>query len=189
MLLYIKGKGYDRMMLNSIEHGPLVYGIIEVDGVTRTKTYEELTNAEKLQDDYYVSATNIILQRLPPEVYSLVNHHEVLQLSRKRTYGKAMHSTKEAKELDMSDDLDAFDSDCDEAPGAKTFLMANLSSYESIVISENVNESLTADLERYKKMVRMFEESQKVNLNDREKYIESQMNDTILNNNAKFAAF
>nr|GEZ18629.1 integrase, catalytic region, zinc finger, CCHC-type, peptidase aspartic, catalytic [Tanacetum cinerariifolium] len=55
MLLYIKGKGYGRMMLNSIEHGPLVYGIIEVDGVTRTKTYEELTDAEKLQDDYDVS--------------------------------------------------------------------------------------------------------------------------------------
>ncbi|GJT86287.1 hypothetical protein Tco_1068004 [Tanacetum coccineum] len=61
MLLYIKGKEHDRMMLNSIEHEPLVYGTIEVDGVTRPKTYEELTDAEKLQDDYDVKATNIIL--------------------------------------------------------------------------------------------------------------------------------
>ncbi|GKF47405.1 hypothetical protein Tco_0137207 [Tanacetum coccineum] len=36
----------------------------------------------------------------------------------------------------QTDDLDAFDSDCDETPGTKTILMANLSSYDSDVISE-----------------------------------------------------
>nr|GEV58924.1 retrovirus-related Pol polyprotein from transposon TNT 1-94 [Tanacetum cinerariifolium] len=77
MLLYITGKEHGRIMLNSIEHGPLVYGTIKVDGVTRTKSYEELTDVEKLQDDCDVKATNIILQGLPPEVYSLVNHHHV----------------------------------------------------------------------------------------------------------------
>ncbi|GJT47916.1 hypothetical protein Tco_0974073 [Tanacetum coccineum] len=77
MLLYIKGKEHDRMMLNSIEHGPLVYGTIKENGVTRKKTYEELTDAEKLQDNCDIKATNIILQGLPPEVYSLVNHHHV----------------------------------------------------------------------------------------------------------------
>ncbi|GJW87297.1 hypothetical protein Tco_0162637 [Tanacetum coccineum] len=35
-----------------------------------------------------------------------------------------------------TDVLDAFDSDCDEAPSAKAVLMANLSSYDSNVISE-----------------------------------------------------
>nr|GEY40328.1 hypothetical protein [Tanacetum cinerariifolium] len=65
------------MMLNSVLHGPLVYGIIEVDGITKTKTYEELTDLEKLQDDYDVRAANIFLQGLPPDVYSLVNHHNV----------------------------------------------------------------------------------------------------------------
>ncbi|GJU58792.1 hypothetical protein Tco_1236558 [Tanacetum coccineum] len=191
----------------------------------------------------------------------------------------------------QTDDLDAFDSDCDEAPCAKAVLMANLSSYDSNVISEvpisktiqhnsvfnndvqgkyyfeqptfdpaldieitsdsniisyaqylketksvavqnntsieqqnvvilsvfeeinnlvakcnaennqnkNVNESLTAELERYsfrpilnreyKERVKLFEERQKVDLNDREKYIETQMNDMILNRNAKFAVF
>ncbi|GKA63666.1 hypothetical protein Tco_0763272 [Tanacetum coccineum] len=77
MMLYIKGKGHDRMMLNSIEKGPLVYGTIEENGVTRNKTYEELTDAEKLQDDCDVKDTNIILQGLPPDVYSLVNHHHI----------------------------------------------------------------------------------------------------------------
>ncbi|GJY40103.1 retrovirus-related pol polyprotein from transposon TNT 1-94 [Tanacetum coccineum] len=158
----------------------------------------------------------------------------------------------------MTDNLDAFDSDCDEAPCAKAVLMANFFSYDSAVISEmyyseqptfdpasnieftsdsniisydqylketesaavqnnalteqqnavimlvfeeipnlvakcnaesiqnkNVNESLTAELERYKERVRMFEERKKVDLSDRAKYIESQMNDMILNKNAK----
>ncbi|GKC58408.1 hypothetical protein Tco_1086006, partial [Tanacetum coccineum] len=35
-----------------------------------------------------------------------------------------------------TDDLDAFDSDCDDVPSAKAFLMANLSSYDSNVILE-----------------------------------------------------
>ncbi|GJY38714.1 hypothetical protein Tco_0425078 [Tanacetum coccineum] len=69
------------MMLNSIEHGPLVYDTIKVDGVIRTKKYEELKDAVKLQDHYDVKATNIILQGLPPKVYSLVNHH----------HGKSLH--------------------------------------------------------------------------------------------------
>ncbi|GKC37761.1 hypothetical protein Tco_1050145 [Tanacetum coccineum] len=35
-----------------------------------------------------------------------------------------------------SDDLDAFDSDCDDIPSAKAVLMANLSSYDSYVLSK-----------------------------------------------------
>ncbi|GJT34221.1 hypothetical protein Tco_0924640 [Tanacetum coccineum] len=77
MHLYIKGKENFRMMLKSIDNGPLVYGTIEEDCVTHPKKYKELTDVEKLQDDCDVKATNIILQGLPPEVYSLVNHHQV----------------------------------------------------------------------------------------------------------------
>ncbi|GKC00599.1 retrovirus-related pol polyprotein from transposon TNT 1-94 [Tanacetum coccineum] len=51
-------------------------GRIVLDGVTRTKTYEELMDTENLQDDCDVRAINIVLQGLPPDVYSLVNHHE-----------------------------------------------------------------------------------------------------------------
>nr|GEW30687.1 hypothetical protein [Tanacetum cinerariifolium] len=57
-------------MLDKILNGPLVYVTIEVDGVTRTKTYEELYDKEKLQDDCDIRATNIVLQGLPPDVFS-----------------------------------------------------------------------------------------------------------------------
>nr|GEV23440.1 hypothetical protein [Tanacetum cinerariifolium] len=74
LFLYIKGKKNGRMMLESIEKGPLVYSTIEEDGKIYDKKYAELTKQEKLQDDSDVQATNIVLQGIPPDVYSLVNH-------------------------------------------------------------------------------------------------------------------
>ncbi|GJS94406.1 hypothetical protein Tco_0801374 [Tanacetum coccineum] len=52
-----------------------------------------------------------------------------------------------------------------------------------------VNESLTAELKRYKERVAIFEQRKNVNLNKREKLINSQMDDLIWNRNAKLAAF
>ncbi|GJY82744.1 hypothetical protein Tco_0496120 [Tanacetum coccineum] len=74
MLLYIKGKKNGRMMLESIENGPLVYPTVEENGVIRPKKYAELTEQEHLQDDCDVQATNIILQGLPHDVYARVSH-------------------------------------------------------------------------------------------------------------------
>ncbi|GJT68605.1 hypothetical protein Tco_1020085 [Tanacetum coccineum] len=47
------------------------------NGVTRTKKYAELSAAEKIQADCVMKVTNIILQGLPADIYSLVNHHRV----------------------------------------------------------------------------------------------------------------
>ncbi|GJY31887.1 retrovirus-related pol polyprotein from transposon TNT 1-94 [Tanacetum coccineum] len=106
-------------------------------------------------------------------------------------------------------DLDAYESDCDDLSPAKAVLMANLSSYDSNVLSEEsqdvviqdtnssapndllvlflveqmtdyvahldkenqtnkmVNESLTAELEKYKERVAIFEQRLNVDLNKR----------------------
>ncbi|GJT10158.1 hypothetical protein Tco_0857200 [Tanacetum coccineum] len=90
----------------------------------------------------------------------------------------------------ITDDLDAFDSDCDNVPSAKAVLMANLSSYDSNVLSEVqenliVHETLTAELERYKEKVKLFEQRQKFDLNDIEKYIDGQLRQVIVDRNAK----
>nr|GEU95042.1 hypothetical protein [Tanacetum cinerariifolium] len=42
-----------------------------------TKKYAELSDAEKIQADCDTKATNIILQGLPADIYSLVDHHRV----------------------------------------------------------------------------------------------------------------
>ncbi|GJZ27287.1 retrovirus-related pol polyprotein from transposon TNT 1-94 [Tanacetum coccineum] len=50
------------MILESVEHDPLIWPTIEENGVTRTKKYVELSTTEKLQDDCNMKAINIILQ-------------------------------------------------------------------------------------------------------------------------------
>nr|GEY19931.1 hypothetical protein [Tanacetum cinerariifolium] len=76
MLLYLKRNINGRMMLESIEHGPLVYPIVEENGQICNKKYAELTKQERLQDDCDVHATKILFQGLPPDVYALVNHFQ-----------------------------------------------------------------------------------------------------------------
>nr|GEU98305.1 reverse transcriptase domain-containing protein [Tanacetum cinerariifolium] len=63
--------------LRCYKNGPLIGPTIEENGVTRTKKYAELFTAEKIQVDCYMKATSIILQGLPADIYSLVNHHRV----------------------------------------------------------------------------------------------------------------
>nr|GFA17659.1 hypothetical protein [Tanacetum cinerariifolium] len=77
MELYMLNRPHGRMILESVEQGPLIWPSMEVEGVTRLKKYSELSAAEAIQADYDVKATNIILQGLPPEVYALVSTHKV----------------------------------------------------------------------------------------------------------------
>ncbi|GKB58499.1 hypothetical protein Tco_0914685 [Tanacetum coccineum] len=72
MELYMQNREHERMILESVEHGPLIWPTIEENGVTRTKKYVELSAAEKIQADCDMKATNIILQGLPADIYSLV---------------------------------------------------------------------------------------------------------------------
>ncbi|GKC86910.1 hypothetical protein Tco_1147559, partial [Tanacetum coccineum] len=65
------------MILELVEHDPLIWLTIEENGVTRTKKYAKLSATEKIQADCDLKATNIILQGLPSDIYSLVNHHRV----------------------------------------------------------------------------------------------------------------
>ncbi|GJT20937.1 ubiquitin carboxyl-terminal hydrolase 12-like protein [Tanacetum coccineum] len=53
MELYIENQENGRMILNSLQNGPLVWTtVVEEDDTTRTKKYEELSVAEELQADF-----------------------------------------------------------------------------------------------------------------------------------------
>ncbi|GJZ83243.1 hypothetical protein Tco_0648416 [Tanacetum coccineum] len=110
----------------------------------------------------------------------------------------------QAQESGQTDDLDAYEFDCDDISSAKAVLMANLSSYDLNVLSKmseqmsnhvinwdkvnqetkTVNESLTAELERYKERVKTFKQRLNVDLSSSEKLIDLQMDDMIRNRNA-----
>ncbi|GJW79259.1 hypothetical protein Tco_0140941, partial [Tanacetum coccineum] len=65
MELYIQGKDNGRIILNSVENGPLVWPTIALEnGNVTPKTYEELSDKEKLQADCDLKATNIVFKVL-----------------------------------------------------------------------------------------------------------------------------
>ncbi|GJR81291.1 hypothetical protein Tco_0152076 [Tanacetum coccineum] len=67
MELYMINRQHGRMILESVENGPLIWPTIEENGVTMPRKYSELTHADAIQADCDVKATNIIVQGLPPE--------------------------------------------------------------------------------------------------------------------------
>nr|GEW11688.1 hypothetical protein [Tanacetum cinerariifolium] len=77
MELYMMNRQHGRMIIKSVENGPLIWPSIEENGVTRPNKYSELPTTEAIQADCDVKATNIILQGLPPEFYALVRNHKV----------------------------------------------------------------------------------------------------------------
>nr|GEU80752.1 hypothetical protein [Tanacetum cinerariifolium] len=181
-----------RMMLDSIDNGPLVYPIVEENEQTRPKKYSELTEAQQFQDDYDVQETNIILHvfhpmytslavptfqqrenliycinkamaflsalalRFPPlnnqlRMSSNLRNHETIQDGRvtvQEVQGRQTQSfdgnrnreidatSRGNYETSQTEDLDAYDSDCDDISSAKAVLMANLSSCDPDVLFE-----------------------------------------------------
>ncbi|GKD52979.1 hypothetical protein Tco_1286366 [Tanacetum coccineum] len=77
MELYMQNREHERMILESVENGPLIWPTIEENGVIIIKKYDELSAVEKIQVDCDMKVTNIILQGIPADIYSLVNHHRV----------------------------------------------------------------------------------------------------------------
>ncbi|GJZ79911.1 hypothetical protein Tco_0644748 [Tanacetum coccineum] len=83
-----------------------------------------------------------------------------------------------------TDDLDAYDSDCDDISSAKAVLMANLSSYSSVVLSKVPQHDTYQNDNMLNQSVQetsYFEQRQNVDLSSREKLIDSQMDDMIRN--------
>ncbi|GJZ91978.1 hypothetical protein Tco_0664043 [Tanacetum coccineum] len=62
MKIYMQNREHERMILESVEHNPLIWPTIKENGVTRTKKYSKLSATEKIQADCDLKATNIILQ-------------------------------------------------------------------------------------------------------------------------------
>ncbi|GKB12424.1 hypothetical protein Tco_0846347, partial [Tanacetum coccineum] len=110
MELYMQNHEHGRMILELVEHGPLIWPIVEENGVTRTKKYAKSSATEKIQADCDLKATNIILQGLPPDVYALVNHHRVAKdlWARVQLLMQGTSLTKQDRECKLYDEFDKF---------------------------------------------------------------------------------
>nr|GEU97866.1 hypothetical protein [Tanacetum cinerariifolium] len=83
---------------------------IKENGVTRPKTYYELSATETIQADCDVKVTNIILQGLLPEVYALIRNHKVAKelWERIQLLMQGTSLTKQERECKLYDEFDKF---------------------------------------------------------------------------------
>ncbi|GKA32226.1 retrovirus-related pol polyprotein from transposon TNT 1-94 [Tanacetum coccineum] len=110
MELYMMNRPHGRMILASVEKGPLVWPSITVDGVTRLKEYTELTPAETIQADCDIKAINIILQGLPTEIYALMSQHRVAKdlWEKIKLLMQGTSLTKQEQECKLYDEFNKF---------------------------------------------------------------------------------
>nr|GEW88197.1 retrovirus-related Pol polyprotein from transposon TNT 1-94 [Tanacetum cinerariifolium] len=75
------GKEHGKKLYNPFINGPFKYGTLVVPRTpttpasVRDKTYEDLTEQEKIREACDIRATNIVLQGLPHDIYNMANHH------------------------------------------------------------------------------------------------------------------
>ncbi|GJR25842.1 retrovirus-related pol polyprotein from transposon TNT 1-94 [Tanacetum coccineum] len=110
MEIYMQNRENKRMILESVEHDPLIWPTIKENGVIRTKKYAELSATDKIQADCDMKAINIILQCLPTDIYSLVNHHRVAKdlWEKVQLLMQGTSLTKQERECKLYDAFDKF---------------------------------------------------------------------------------
>ncbi|GJW21058.1 hypothetical protein Tco_0031680 [Tanacetum coccineum] len=200
MLLYIKGKKNGRMMLESIENGPLVYPKIEENGQIRDdpiaclnkamefmsammalrfpSTNNQLRTSSNPRNQTTIQDGRVTVQQVQrrhgqsfagkgttgnvtsskgkivagqARVVKCYNFQDERHMARQCTQPKRPRNSAWFKEKTLlttiplnaafqTDDLDAYDSDCDDISSVKAVLMANISSYDSDVLSEESKE-------------------------------------------------
>nr|GEV12331.1 hypothetical protein [Tanacetum cinerariifolium] len=98
------------MILEYVKSVPLLWPIVEENGVTRLKKYYKLSTTEAIQADCDVKATNIILQGLPSEVYALVSTQKVAKelYERIQMLMQGTSLTKQERECKLYDEFDKF---------------------------------------------------------------------------------
>ncbi|GKD41606.1 hypothetical protein Tco_1261813 [Tanacetum coccineum] len=106
----MQNREHERIILESVEHGLLIWPTIEENRVTRTKKYVELSASGKIQADFDMKATNIILQGLPSDIYSLVIHHRFAKdlWERIQLLMQGTSLTKQERECKLYDAFDKF---------------------------------------------------------------------------------
>nr|GEX62266.1 retrovirus-related Pol polyprotein from transposon TNT 1-94 [Tanacetum cinerariifolium] len=167
---------YDVKATNIILQGlpPEVYALVSTHKVAkelweRIQMFMQGTSLTKQEREFgTISSEHEVLNTLPPELSKFVTDVK-LELEILADPGIAETQSTQYVVTNnaayQADDLNAYDSDCDEINYAKIALMANLSHYGFDNLAEdnkNVNEILTSELERYKNQVRILKEQNNV---------------------------
>nr|GEU60742.1 integrase, catalytic region, zinc finger, CCHC-type, peptidase aspartic, catalytic [Tanacetum cinerariifolium] len=156
---------------------------------------KQCTKPKRKRDDSWFKDKVLLVQA---QANGQILHEEELAFlaDPRITEGQATQTVITHNAAYQADDLDAYDSDCDELNTAKVALMANLSHYDSDALAEahnpdnvdnnminqgvqinldnkSVNCTLTAELERYKQQVKVLKEGQNVELKSQDNVLDS----------------
>nr|GEU49024.1 hypothetical protein [Tanacetum cinerariifolium] len=132
--LYCRGKENRVNILKSIDEGLFQMGM-----------FRETLAKEKDRYNVNIRATNILLQGLPKDIYTIINHYTDAKdiWDNVKMFQEGGQDNDVDEDVDeqpvqdlalnvdnvfQADDCNAFDSDVDEAPTAQTMFLANLSS-------------------------------------------------------------
>ena len=111
MVHYVLNRPNGRMLLQTLQHGPIVIPpVLEANGTSRERTYDEMSEAQKTEYDAAEKAINILLQAVPPEIYAVIHHYQTAKemwdnldiLMRGTTL------TKQERECQLYDEFDKF---------------------------------------------------------------------------------
>nr|GEU67007.1 hypothetical protein [Tanacetum cinerariifolium] len=167
---------------------------------------KECTKPKRKQNDSWFKDKVLLVQA---QANGQILHEEELAFLADPgiTEGQATHIVITHNDAYQADDLDAYDSDCDELNTANVALMANLSHYGLDALAENsktsaqqdalilfviqqlktqvinctkinmdnksFNDTLTANLERYKEQVKVLKEGQHVEVKSQDNFLDS----------------
>ncbi|GJS17059.1 retrovirus-related pol polyprotein from transposon TNT 1-94 [Tanacetum coccineum] len=200
---------HGRMILESIENGPLIWPSIEENGVTRPKKYSELSatkaihlivdingntyqfskdyhfrlNALKQDDSWFKEKVLLVQAQAHGQI---LNEDELAFLADPDIpKGQATQTVITHNVAYQADDLDAYNSDCDELNTDKVTLMGYLSHYCSDALAEvhnhdNVNNNM---INQTVKVMQSSEQSNGVNHSKTE--ITSDSNNNMINQTVK----
>ncbi|GJR68296.1 retrovirus-related pol polyprotein from transposon TNT 1-94 [Tanacetum coccineum] len=175
MELYMMNRPHGRMILASVEKGPLVWPSITDDGVTRLKEYLRTSSNPRQQATIYDGKVTVQPVQGRQTTYAAGTTRKYTPGAKWKQHGETTDSQASGQALTeeeiafladpglpdiqtsqtvithnaayQADDLDAYDSDCDELNSAKIALMANLSRNGSDALTEVLNpDNLTYDL-------------------------------------------
>ncbi|GJS84036.1 hypothetical protein Tco_0750577 [Tanacetum coccineum] len=187
----------DGMILITLKMVPLILATIKENGVTRPIKYSELTYADAIQADCDIKATNIILQGLPPEERECKLYDEFDKFAYKK--GETLYSGLIVPVFKQGDDpINAINhmmsfltavvtsrypttnNQLGNSPNPRKQATINDGrvTLQPIQGRKNsfatgINDTLTADLERYKEQVKVLKEGQNVDLKSKDNVSDS----------------
>nr|GEY18067.1 retrovirus-related Pol polyprotein from transposon TNT 1-94 [Tanacetum cinerariifolium] len=152
MKLYMMNRQHGRMILESIKNGPVIWPSIDENRVTRPNKYSELSATEAIHADCdlrnssnprqqaTINNGRVIVQPIQGRQASLANDPGIEEAQPTQTV--ITHNAAY-----QADDLDAYDSDCDEINTTKVAPMVNLSHYGSDDLAKKTNTIMIRDSE------------------------------------------